>query len=110
METIRIEKWTDITELTRMTIGTDKGSWWANPAFGSELFKLRQTGKVTPRTAGTVQQILQEALSWMKEDSIAADIRCTAERLGKNEIGYIVTILRPNGETVIVKDTWHAID
>jgi phage gp46-like protein len=109
MGTIRLENWTDIEELTRMSIGTDKGSWWANKNFGSDLWKIRQEGKVTPRTAGTIQRILQEALTWMKEDGIVLDIICSAERIGKNEIAYAITIFRPHGDSVIIKDTWNVI-
>jgi phage gp46-like protein len=107
---VRIEYWEDIRELVVMTIGTDKGAWWANPAFGSRLFEIRQAGKVTPQTAGTLQQLLQEALSWMKEDGIAAEIICLAERTGKNEIAYTVTVVRPKGDPVMVKDVWNALN
>jgi phage gp46-like protein len=109
MGTIRIEQWADIRELVQMSIGTDKGLWWADPAFGSELWKLRQAGKVDNRTAGTFQQFLQDCLKWLKDDGIAAGVSCTAERSGKNEIAYSVTVLRPGREPLTIKDTWDAI-
>jgi phage gp46-like protein len=109
METIRIEQWADVTELVRMSIGTDKGSWWADPGFGSELWKLHQAGKVDNRTAGTFQQFLYECLKWLKDGGIAGDVICAAERSGKNEIAYTVTVLRPQREPLIVKDTWNAL-
>jgi len=105
----RIENWTDIREITLMCIGTDKGTWWADPSFGSELWILRQEGKVDNRTAGRVQQMILGCLQWMKADGIASEIDCNAEQAGKNEIAYLVTILRPNGDKVIVKDTWYAV-
>jgi phage gp46-like protein len=105
---VRIEGWADIRELALMCIGTDKGTWWADPSFGSELWMLRQEGKVDSRTAGRVQQMILGCLAWMKEDGLAAGIECRAERAGKNEIAYYVTIARPKGDTVIVKDTWDA--
>jgi phage gp46-like protein len=109
METIRIERWADVTELVRMSIGTDKGSWWADPGFGSDIWKLRQAGKVDNRTAGAFQQLLYECLKWLKDDGIAGDIICAAERSGKNEIAYTVTVLRPYREPLMVKDTWDAL-
>ena len=109
MNTIRIENWTDVRELVQMSIGTDKGSWWADPAFGSELWKLRQAGKVDNRTAGTFRQYLQECLKWLEDGGIAEDIVCSAERYGKNEIAYSVTALRPDREPLIIKDTWNAL-
>jgi phage gp46-like protein len=44
--TVHIEQWNDIRVLVLMSIGTDKGTWWADPNFGSELWLLRKTGKV----------------------------------------------------------------
>jgi phage gp46-like protein len=92
-----------------MSIGTDKGSWWADPAFGCEIWKLRQTGKVDNRTAGTFQRFLRECLYWLKEDGIVEDVLCAAERSGKNEIAYTVTALRPRTEPLIIKDVWNAL-
>jgi len=106
---IKIENWADIRELAFMCIGTDKGTWWADPSFGSELWMLRQEGKVDNRTAGRVQQMVLDCLMWMKDDGIASGIECYAERSGKNEIAYAVTIARPKGNPVIVKDTWNAV-
>jgi phage gp46-like protein len=106
---IRIENWTDIRELVHMCIGTDKGTWWADTSFGSELWILRQEGKVDNRTAGRVQQMISDCLIWLKNDGLASEIDCHAEQAGKNEIAYTVTVMRPNGETVVVKDTWNAI-
>ena len=108
-EPIRIENWNDIRELVFMCIGTDKETWWADPSFGSELWKLRQEGKVNSRTVGRVQQMILECLAWMKNDGLAAGIDCQAEQAGKNEIAYFVTVVRPNGESVLIKDTWNAI-
>ena len=109
MEAARIESWADIRELSLMCIGTDRGTWWADPDFGSELWMLRQEGKVDGRTAGRVQQMILDCLEWMKRDGIASDIQCRTEQSGKNEITYSVTVFRPNGDTVMVKDTWDAI-
>jgi phage gp46-like protein len=103
---IRIEAWEDVRELARMSIETDKGTWWADPAFGSDIWKLRQTGKVDNRTAGTFQRMLQDCLAWLKDDGIAGDVVCIAERVGKNEIAYTITVLRPGRNPLIIKDVW----
>jgi phage gp46-like protein len=50
---MRLEQWASIEELARMSIGTDKGAWWADPGFGSELWLLKKEGKVDGRKAGT---------------------------------------------------------
>jgi phage gp46-like protein len=108
-QTIKIENWADIRELVLMSIGTDKGTWWADPSFGSELYLIRQEGKISSRTAGSVQQVIMESLRWMKEDGIAAGIDCHAEQAGKYEITYTVTVVRPEGDPILIKDTWHAV-
>ena len=79
-EPVKLENWTDIKELVAMSIGTDKGRWWADSSFGSELWVLRQE-----------------------------DIQCTAERRGKNEIDYALTITKSDGGTIFIKDVWHGI-
>jgi phage gp46-like protein len=76
--TARIEQWNDVRELALMSIGIDKGRWWADPAFGSELWLLRQTGKVDGRTAGTLRRMVLESLQWMITDGLAAKIDCHA--------------------------------
>ena len=107
--TVRIEQWDDIRELAQMSIGTDKGTWWADPAFGSELWLLRQNGKVDGQTAGTLRRMVLESLQWLVLSFLAAKIECSAERTGKNEIQYIVSIFRLNINPVIITEVWSAV-
>ncbi|MDR2663015.1 MAG: phage GP46 family protein [Treponema sp.] len=106
---VRIEAWEDLAELIRMSVGTDRGSWWADPDFGSELRILKQEGKITGKTAGTLQRMILECLDWLKADGLAKNIGCYAERAGKNEIRYEITVERPRGAPVLVKDVWYAL-
>ena len=108
-KTARIENWNDIYELAQMSIGTNKGSWWADPDFGSELYLLRESGKVDGKTAGTFKRMLQECLAWLIEDGLSEYINCTVERTGKNEIQYFVEIVQPNGNNVFIKDVWNGV-
>ena len=108
-EPIRLENWTDIRELVAMCIGTDKGRWWADTSFGSDLWLLRQDGKVDETTAGKVRAVILESLAWLKQDVLVKDIQCTADRVGKNEIRYAVTVVKPDGSSVFIKDLWHGI-
>ena len=110
IKTIKIEEWEDIRELVMMSIGTDKGSWFADPSFGSDLRKLRQAGKINSKTAGTVQRMILESLNWLKTDSLVSKIACQAEQAGKNQISYTVTVERPKGQQpIIIKDVWNAV-
>ena len=105
----KIENWSDIRELVLMSIGTDKGRWWASPEFGSELWQLRQTGKVDGNTAGTVRQMILDSLQWLIDDGLAKEIECEAERADKNRINYRVKVTRPNGNDILVEDIWNGI-
>ena len=110
MNTVRIEKWNDIRELVLMSIGTDKGTWWADPDFGSELWLLRKNGKVDGQTAGTLRRMVLESLQWIIQGSLAKKIDCTAERTGKNEIRYSVIIFRPDGNSLPpITEVWNAV-
>jgi len=106
---ITVENWNEIRELVEMSIGTDKGSWWADTDFGSELYLLKANGKVDGKTAGTLQRMLQECLAWIVEDGLAEKIICTTERTGKNEITYTITIIKPNGNSLVIKEVWNGI-
>jgi len=110
MDTIRIEQWNDIRELALMSIGTDKGTWWADPSFGSELWLLRKNGKVDGQTAGTLRRMVLESLQWLVQGSLAKKIDCAAERTGKNEIRYSVVIFRPDGNSLPpITEAWRAV-
>jgi phage gp46-like protein len=105
----RIENWQDIKELVLMSIGTNKGAWWAHPNFGSELWLLKQTGKIDGQTAGTLRRMILEATSWLVTDGLAQKIECKTERTGKDKILYSIDIFRPNGVTVFVREVWNAV-
>jgi phage gp46-like protein len=107
--TAKLENCNDIRELIQMSIGTDKGSWWADPAFGSELRLLRQNGKIDGRTAGTLRRMLLECTQWIVNDGLAEKINCEAERAGKNEISYTVETIQPNGSGVLIKEVWNGV-
>ena len=109
MNTVRIEQWDDIRELALMSIGTDKGTWWADPNFGSELWLLRKNGKVDGQTAGTLRRMVLESLQWIVASALASKIDCIAERTGKNKIRYAVSIFRPNGNNTLIEEVWCAV-
>jgi len=108
-KTVQIEDWNKIKELVSMSIGTDKGSWWADPDFGSELFILRAIGKIDGNTAGTFKRMLQECLAWIITDGLVKRINCSVERTGKNELSYVIEIIQPNNNNVFIKDVWNVI-
>jgi phage gp46-like protein len=106
---IKIENWAGLRELALMSIGTDKGAWWADPGFGSELWLLKKEGKVDGQTAKTLERMVRESLAWLVAGGLAAGVDCTAERAGKNRIDYQAVITRPGGDMVTIKEAWDVI-
>jgi len=106
---VRIDQWADIRELVRMSIGTNKGTWPADPDFGSDLWLLKKTGKVDGQTAGTLERLIRESIQWLVEEKMANTVDCTAERNGKNRIDYRVTVTRPDGSPVTVEEAWGVV-
>jgi phage gp46-like protein len=106
---IRIEQWASIEELVKMSIGTDKGTWFADPGFGSELWLLKKTGKVDGQTAGTLEWLVRESLQWLITDGLAAGVDCKTERNGKSRIDYRVTVTKPDGSAATVQEAWDVI-
>jgi phage gp46-like protein len=109
MAPVYIEQWADIRELVKMSIGTDKGTWWADPTFGSDLWLLRQTGTIDGQTAGRLRHLILQATHWLVADGLVQDITCQAEPSGKTEITYTVTVIRPHGARELIKEVWHAL-
>ncbi|MGL4982094.1 MAG: phage GP46 family protein [Treponemataceae bacterium] len=106
METGRIENYNDIRELVLMSIGTNKGSWFADKNFGSDLFLLQSEGKINGATAGKAQQMIVECLQWIIDDSLAQKIDVTVET-EKNRLNYHVKIVKPDGNTLSVQEAWN---
>jgi phage gp46-like protein len=92
-----------------MSLGTDKGSWFADPSFGSELWLLKKEGKVDGQTAGKLERLARESLEWLVKDGLALAVDCAAERSGKNRIDYQVTVTRPLSSPVIVREAWSVL-
>ena len=105
----KLENWQDIRELVLMSIGTDKGRWWADKEFGSEIWKLRQTGKITQNTIGTFRQMVQDSVQWLVDDGLASEIECEAEQQGCNTIAYRIKLTRPDGKTISLEESWNGI-
>lgn len=105
----KIENWLDIRELVLMSIGTDKGRWWADKNFGSELWKLRLAGKITPDTAENMRQMILDSVQWIVDDGLASRIECAVEQQGRDRIAYCVTVVRPDGSAMRMKEVWNGV-
>ena len=92
-----------------MSIGTDKGAWFVDPGFGSELWLLKRTGKVDGQTVGTLERMVRESLRWLVADGLAGGVDCSAQRNGRNRIDYTVTVTRPGLAPAIIKEVWYGV-
>lgn len=89
-----------------MLVGTEKGSWFAGPAFGSDLHTIE---KVDGNTTFVVQRMIVRATRWLLDDGLAADIAVETLRLGRNGISWQAVITRPEGGDELVEGIWHAV-
>jgi phage gp46-like protein len=106
---VKVENWADIRELVLMSIGTNKGTWWADESFGSELWLLRRSGKVTGQTAGTLRRMILEATAWLVTEGLVRAIECAAETGAADRILYTVTVYRADGTSELIKEVWSAV-
>lgn len=100
-----IKKTDDIKILVLMSIFTDKGMWWGNDNFGSEIYTLLG-GKLTKETVVTFKRMLEECLSWIITDGIANEINVEAKLKDRNAIEYKITVVRPNEKDEIINEVW----
>lgn len=95
----------------------DRRGWWAdayseyeNDRIGSRLWLLARE-KTLPSVLERAKEYVQEALAWMIEDGLAAEINVYAER-GRNDIlGLSIDIVKPSGELVnfTYQDIWESM-
>ncbi len=109
MATALLEDFASIPVLVEMTLGTDRGRWWADPDFGSDLWILRQSGKTGPELEKDVQREVIRSLSWLKADGLAKEITCETEVAGKNRINYRVMVTKPDGGDEFVTGVWNGL-
>lgn len=106
--TARIESGTDIRTLVQMTLGTDRGQWWADPDFGSDLWRLRQSGKLGPDVAAKVEAEIKRALAWLVSDRAVQSIAVSTRIADKTRIDYAVLVTRDQ-ETLQIEGVWDAV-
>lgn len=94
-----------IKELVLMSIGTKKGSWFAEPLFGCEIHTIE---KVDSNTSAIMQQMLVRATRWLVEDGLAADIDIEVERIARDSLLWRAIVMKPDGSTELVGDVWRA--
>lgn len=100
-----LENYSNIETLALMSIHTDRGAWWADTDFGSELYTLKGS-KITNETPSIVCSMLIECLAWLKKDELAKDIEIETKLKDKNSVYYKVVIIKPEGKNILIEDVW----
>lgn len=78
---------------------------------GSKLWLLSRE-KQLPDVANRARQYAEEALVWLIEDGIAAEINVTAESVAQSVLGLGVEIVKPEGDSIGFKfnNLWEALN
>jgi len=98
----------------------DLRGWWGDrldadtngDQIGSRLWLLDRS-KTTQETINNCKIYAEEALQWMLDDGVCADINVTVERYGNagnDRLALKVEILKKDGNTEVIKynDVWDA--
>ena len=72
---------TDIRTDVYLSLNIKKGSWFANPKFGCDLFKIR---KITAGNLVLAKQYVEAALQWMIITGRAKAVTVVVERNSQN--------------------------
>lgn len=78
---------------------------------GSRLWLLSRS-KQLPDVANRARQYAEEALQWLIDDGIAAQVNVSAESVARGILGLQVQIVKPDGEAVGFKfsNLWEALN
>lgn len=88
---------------------TDRRGWWADyyldRSLGSNLWQLERAKK-TRSTLGIARTYARDALQWLIDDGIAADLIVNTSWQARNMIGIAVALVRPNGTVTRFMFSW----
>ena len=102
MSSLAIEDYMNITQLVDIAVLTDKGKWWADPDFGSDLWLLEQRGKIDSETLAHAKDAILASLEPLKVAALISAGSCECTALNKQEIAYQLTITRPSGVSLVI--------
>ena len=93
--------------------GESKMGWWADSysdegdKFGSRLWLLMRSSR-TSEDIALAEEYALEALQWMLDDNIAAEIKAAAELDSFERLNLQIDIVRPDGKSLTARfaDVW----
>lgn len=75
----------------------ERRGYWDDPELGSRLWLLFRSA-LTTDVPDKIERFSRQALEWMIEDGVAADIIVTAERTDVFLVEWEIQIIKPGGE------------
>lgn len=82
---------------------SDRRGWWGDAGqtypIGSRLWLLSRA-KQTPQTLNSAQGYCTEALQWLLDDGVAANINVAASFIGQGALGIAIGLYDQTGQTV----------
>lgn len=95
----------DVVEAAYLRLSTEKGSYFTDPNFGSELYRVRR-GKDTPRLRLQAIKWAQQALDPLKARYFLSNIIVTEIQPPQNgQIRLLVQLIHQNGQYYTVNYT-----
>ena len=87
--------------------GASRYGWWGdtfavNDKFGSRLWLLSRA-KLTEQTALRAKEYAEEALQWLIEDGVAAEVVVNVEKATTERLDLSVEITKPNDTTASLR-------
>jgi len=101
MGELTFDKATDIFNNVYLSLVIQRGSWFANPDFGSRLHLLK---KNVPRAMALAEQYAKECLQWIIDAGRARKIDVVAERdmtENLNRLKLEVTVTKMDGRPLV---------
>ena len=85
---------TDIRSDVYISLAIKRGSWFADPNFGSRLSEIK---KVTDNNLLLAHQYALDALQWLRQTGRATSITAVATKGGYNQIDIDIQVVQSNG-------------
>ena len=87
--------------------GASRFGWWGdtfevNDKFGSRLWLLSRA-KLTAQTPLRAKEYVEEALQWLVDDGVAADVVVQVEKATVDRLDMSIVITKPNDTTTSLR-------
>ena len=89
--------------------GDNRRGWWADAFNDRPIGSLLWTMYRAPTVSDAIQRVEQhakDALQWLIDDGVAAEVRVSAERMRRNWLGLQVEVLQPDDLAPRWRGTW----